>query len=88
MANKPCLIIAIDFGSTFSGACYAWTTRPDQIYTVKSWPKSIDDTNTWIEYSDMVPTQLRYPAGARDPEWGFQIPQDAPADEILRRFKM
>ena len=35
--NTDRLVIGLDFGTTYSGIAYVFTTKPDQIYTVTEW---------------------------------------------------
>lgn len=94
MADKTKLIIAIDFGTTFSGAAYALTNRPDRVTLVTDWPNAPSRARrNDIHRSEKVPTQLRFPpggggGGGGDPEWGFLIPADVYGDEVLRLIKL
>ncbi|KAK7757503.1 hypothetical protein SLS62_000518 [Diatrype stigma] len=89
MADETKLIIAIDFGTTFSGAAYVLTNRPDRVVLVTDWPNATSRTRREPIYrSRKVPTQLRFPPGGGDPEWGFLIPADARGDEVLRLIKL
>ena len=88
MGDDNSLVISIDFGTTFSGAAYAFSNSPDQLFPIESWPHPEGSADRPIEYSSKVPTKLWYPSRGGRPEWGFKIPNDAPADEVLRLFKM
>jgi len=79
------IIVGIDFGTTYSGVAWAETQRPDRRVAITVWP--ISKTTREGESSDKVPTKLRY-NGAADPEWGFSIPMNAPADEVIEWFKL
>ena len=78
------IIVGIDFGTTYSGVAWAETQRPDRRATITAWP--IDKTTLEGEFSEKVPTKLRYSGG--DVQWGFSIPLTAPQDEIIEWFKL
>ncbi len=88
MDDKHTLIIGIDFGSTFSGAAYATTRKPDNITSIIQWPHDKDSS---VQYrkgrSEKVPTQLRYRDDGTS-EWGFLVPADAHNDEVIRLIKL
>ncbi|KAL8819859.1 MAG: hypothetical protein Q9191_007642 [Dirinaria sp. TL-2023a] len=64
------LLIAVDFGTTFSGVAWAQTRRPDVQTIIIQWP---DAANGGLEgvSSDKVPTELRYEGDTC--HWGFQV---------------
>uniref|UniRef100_A0A8H7NNW6 Uncharacterized protein n=1 Tax=Bionectria ochroleuca TaxID=29856 RepID=A0A8H7NNW6_BIOOC len=80
------LIVGVDFGTTFSGVAAVYTSTPDDIEIIKTWPGGNGIT------SDKVPTEIAYdfpanlPAGA-DPtvKWGFQF---KPEESRLRCIKL
>lgn len=89
MAEETKLIIAIDFGTTFSGAAYVLTNRPDRVVLVTDWPNAPNRARSGVTHaSEKVPTQLRFPPGGGDPEWGFLIPADTHQDQVLRLIKL
>ncbi|KAI0125684.1 hypothetical protein BJ170DRAFT_684939 [Xylariales sp. AK1849] len=64
------LIIALDFGTTFSGVAYAFTNDPEKVYTVDSWPGGDD------RIVPKTPTTLLYENGSKDKfQWGYQLDQ-------------
>ncbi|KAL2820154.1 hypothetical protein BDW59DRAFT_181521 [Aspergillus cavernicola] len=79
-ALHNCLIIGIDFGTTYSGV--SWTTvagfEEENINIITKWPGSDSD-------QAKVPTQLYYEYGDETPLWGFQIQNDL---EALQWFKL
>lgn len=81
--EKRKLVIAIDFGTTFSGVAWALSTDPDKVTYMNTWPKETGDHMV----SGKVPTHLRR-LGAGRSHWGFLIPDDAPSDEVFRFFKL
>ena len=64
------ILIAVDFGTTFSGLAWAQTRRPDVQTTITQWP---DATSQGLEgiSSDKVPTEIHYTEDGY--RWGFQI---------------
>jgi len=78
------IIVAIDFGTTYSGIAWAETQRPDRRVAITSWPLS--RTIREGESSDKVPTKLRY--NGNQIEWGFSIPVTAPQDQVIEWFKL
>ncbi|KAF2103534.1 hypothetical protein NA57DRAFT_53054 [Rhizodiscina lignyota] len=57
--NTDRLIIGLDFGTTYSGVAYAFTTRPDQVYSVTEWPGAVGRT------VPKAPTILKYDTDER-----------------------
>ncbi|KAI0095718.1 hypothetical protein GGR51DRAFT_569345 [Nemania sp. FL0031] len=79
------LIIGLDFGTTYSGACWAHSSNPDELYQVDSWSASRTDDSSVS--SSKVPTQIRYLANG-DFEWGAQVAVDAAPGEVYKLFKL
>ncbi|KAK6212643.1 hypothetical protein LQW54_005064 [Pestalotiopsis sp. IQ-011] len=92
------LIVGVDFGTTFSGVAAVYTSTPDDIEIIKTWPGGNGIT------SDKVPTEISYdtpPANAHTPpttttpassaasvpavKWGFQF---KPEESRLRCIKL
>ncbi|OTB04153.1 hypothetical protein M426DRAFT_262375 [Hypoxylon sp. CI-4A] len=80
------LIVGVDFGTTFSGVAAVYTSTPDDIEIIKTWPGGNGIT------SDKVPTEISYDfppdAGPEtDPniKWGFQF---KPEESRLRCIKL
>ncbi|KAM7206445.1 chaperone protein DnaK [Naviculisporaceae sp. PSN 640] len=78
------IIVGIDFGTTYSGVVWAETQRPERRNAITSWP--VSRTIREGEFSDKVPTKLRYDGDK--PQWGFSIPVNSPADETIEWFKL
>ena len=78
------IIVAIDFGTTYSGIAWAETQRHDRRTAITTWPVSqaIRDGKT----SEKVPTKLRHTA--QGIQWGFQVPLQAPPEEVEEWFKL
>ncbi|KAI9836586.1 MAG: hypothetical protein M1819_001218 [Sarea resinae] len=70
------ILVAVDFGTTFSGIAWAQTKKPDIQTTIIQWPDSEGNGMEGIT-SDKVPTELRYDKGGL-PKWGFQLDDSAP----------
>lgn len=64
------LLIAVDFGTTFSGVAWAQTRRPDVQSVIIQWPEATTGGLEGVS-SDKVPTELRYEHG--ECKWGFQV---------------
>ncbi|KAK0634988.1 hypothetical protein B0T17DRAFT_611924 [Bombardia bombarda] len=80
------LIVGVDFGTTFSGVAAVYTSTPDDIEIIKTWPGGNGIT------SDKVPTEISYdrPAtaaadAAPTVKWGFQF---KPEESRLRCIKL
>lgn len=80
------LIVGVDFGTTFSGVAAVYTSTPDDVEIIKTWPGGNGIT------SDKVPTEISYelPAGAAPGtaptvKWGFQF---KPEESRLRCIKL
>jgi molecular chaperone DnaK (HSP70) len=81
VSDQQSLVIAIDFGTTFTGVAYAYGVRADsggdtglspeqlrdKIEVVKDWPGVAGS------YSDKVPTELAYDATGRLLTWGGRV---------------
>ncbi|KAI4158523.1 MAG: hypothetical protein LQ342_007364 [Letrouitia transgressa] len=75
------LLIAVDFGTTFSGVAWAQTRRPDVQTIIIQWP---DSTSGGLEgsSSDKVPTELRYEGS--ECKWGFQVDDFGPRHQWFK----
>ncbi|KAM3531231.1 hypothetical protein MY4038_004568 [Beauveria bassiana] len=80
------LIVGVDFGTTFSGVAAVYTSNPDDIDIIKTWPGSNGIT------SDKVPTEISYDfptstTAETEPnvKWGFQF---KPEESRLRCIKL
>ncbi|KAK9417518.1 hypothetical protein AB5N19_00747 [Seiridium cardinale] len=80
------LIVGVDFGTTFSGVAAVYTSTPDDVEIIKTWPGGNGIT------SDKVPTEISYDTPANAPagtaptvKWGFQF---KPEESRLRCIKL
>ncbi|KAL8914395.1 MAG: hypothetical protein Q9172_007093 [Xanthocarpia lactea] len=65
------ILVGVDFGTTFSGLCWAQTRRPKYPKLIQQWPDSVSD-QLQGETRNKVPTEVQYTNG-REFRWGFQI---------------
>ncbi|KAH6662561.1 hypothetical protein B0J14DRAFT_707549 [Halenospora varia] len=62
------LIIALDFGTTFSGIAYAFSTDPEKVYTITNWPGGED------QIVPKAPTVIKYDSGSKTSfQWGYEL---------------
>ncbi|KAI1093758.1 actin-like ATPase domain-containing protein [Rostrohypoxylon terebratum] len=80
------LIVGVDFGTTFSGVAAVYTSTPDDVEIIKTWPGGNGIT------SDKVPTEISYdfppnhtPETKPNAKWGFQF---KPEESRLRCIKL
>ncbi|KAH0562067.1 hypothetical protein GP486_003228 [Trichoglossum hirsutum] len=63
------LIIALDFGTTFSGIAYAFSTDPERVYSITAWPGA-DDRKV-----PKAPTVIKYEGSTTTFKWGYELDQ-------------
>lgn len=81
------LIVGVDFGTTYSGVATVYTSTPDDVEIIKTWPGGNGIT------SDKVPTEISYESkdaiDGSDPvtktRWGFMF---KPEEARLRCMKL
>ncbi|KIW93344.1 uncharacterized protein Z519_05949 [Cladophialophora bantiana CBS 173.52] len=74
------LIIALDFGTTYSGIAYALTTDPEKVFTIDSWPGG--DRN-----APKTPTALQYGSDSvTNFKWGYEL--DRLEGEKIQHIKL
>ena len=66
------ILVAVDFGTTYSAIAWTQTRRPDVQEVITLWPTPFSQGNAGYS-SDKVPTELRYEDGNGAMKWGFQI---------------
>ncbi|KAL8721397.1 MAG: hypothetical protein Q9225_001912 [Loekoesia sp. 1 TL-2023] len=76
------ILVAVDFGTTYSGLCWAYTSTPEIQMPIDQWPDSLSGGLEGMS-SEKVPTELQYTDQGYN--WGFQIPFEA---ERLQWFKL
>jgi hypothetical protein len=68
-----------DFGTTYSGVAYAFTTKPDQIYVISEWPGAKGIT------SPKCPTLIKYDSSDAF-RWGYEL--DRTTKERIEGIKL
>ncbi|TEY58654.1 hypothetical protein BOTCAL_0204g00110 [Botryotinia calthae] len=81
------LIVGLDFGTTYSGVAVVYTSNPDDVDIIKTWPGSNGIT------SDKVPTEIGYskppgsPVGTEPTiKWGCQFRPEEPRLRCIKLF--
>ncbi|KID59176.1 Hsp70 family protein, partial [Metarhizium hybridum] len=75
------LIIGLDFGTTFSGVAYAYSTDPENIWTISDWPGGED------RLVPKAPSVLKYEDGSTTSfQWGYQL--DLTRDANITELKL
>ncbi|ODM17734.1 hypothetical protein SI65_06522 [Aspergillus cristatus] len=69
------IVVAVDFGTTFSGVAWAQTKCPDVHYVINQWSQDSSSSLGGMT-SDKVPSEIAYKDKKPRPGclWGFQIP--------------
>lgn len=68
-----------DFGTSYSGVAYAFSTKPEDIYIISEWPGAKGKT------SPKCPTLIKYGPDSNF-AWGFQV--DRTSDDLIDSFKL
>ncbi|KAF8537474.1 hypothetical protein BDD12DRAFT_744792, partial [Trichophaea hybrida] len=81
MAGQHRIVVAIDFGTTYSALAWASTSSPNHISLIGNWPSA----GTRTHHS--APTEISYhvPGNTTDFTWGYDI---APNQRRLKWFKL
>ncbi|MCJ1452970.1 hypothetical protein MMC28_003315 [Mycoblastus sanguinarius] len=64
------ILIAVDFGTTFSGMAWAQSRRPDHQTMILQWPSAKSEGLEGKSY-EKIPTEIQY--DGEDYKWGYQI---------------
>ncbi|CAD6568371.1 MAG: hypothetical protein ASARMPREDX12_001385 [Alectoria sarmentosa] len=64
------ILVAVDFGTTFSGIAWAQTRQPEVQKAIIQWPDATSDGMEGVS-SEKVPTEITY--DGKIYKWGFQI---------------
>ncbi|PMB69396.1 Heat shock protein 12A [Beauveria bassiana] len=75
------IIVGIDFGTTFSGAAWAISKRPEDIQVITNWES---ETNGCSDRGK-CPTHLQYGEIDHETPWGYNVPTDK---DLVRWFKL
>ncbi|KIX03793.1 uncharacterized protein Z518_07346 [Rhinocladiella mackenziei CBS 650.93] len=77
---EECLIIALDFGTTYSGIAYAFASDPENVRVIQSWPGE-------DRIVSKAPTTIRYEPGyIKGLKWGYDL--DCSSGEKIERIKL
>ncbi|KAK1783177.1 hypothetical protein QBC45DRAFT_466942 [Copromyces sp. CBS 386.78] len=74
------IIVGIDFGTTFSGVAYTWSTKGDKVQVITSW----DTDNYSSSNEEKTPSALSF-IGEGQVNWGYSVPKDA---DQVKWFKL
>ncbi|KAK4937981.1 hypothetical protein LTR10_021470 [Elasticomyces elasticus] len=74
------ILVAFDYGTTFSGAAWAQTARPEVQTAILQWPN--DEGSLEGQTSEKVPTELCN--DGQDWKWGFEIPDNQPRHQWFK----
>ncbi|KAJ9315072.1 hypothetical protein DTO271D3_4525 [Paecilomyces variotii] len=79
------VVIALDFGTTFSGAAWALTDSPHEHYLINQWPSTASGSLSGPT-SEKVPTEIAFEYSESGPTclWGFQIPESMPRHQWIK----
>ena len=75
------ILVAIDFGTTYSAIAWTQTLKPEIQEVATLWPTPFSQTNEG-QNSDKVPTELRYEESGL--KWGFQILESQPRHQLFK----
>ncbi|KAJ0357859.1 hypothetical protein COL154_009698 [Colletotrichum chrysophilum] len=81
--DEHVIIVGIDFGTTFSGASFAYSGEPKEIEVISRWESKLNLNSD----KEKAPSAILFP-GKRGPvSWGYGIPPNA-KQEPMRWFKL
>ncbi|GKZ40442.1 hypothetical protein AbraIFM66951_000206 [Aspergillus brasiliensis] len=88
MANssaKRTIVIAVDFGTTYSGIAWGQMSNPDTHYIINQWPQNASDTCDGLT-SEKVPSEVtyEYTRSGKKCLWGFQILDSMPRVQWIK----
>ncbi|TWU76875.1 hypothetical protein ED733_006409 [Metarhizium rileyi] len=76
------IIVAIDFGTTYSGVAYARGAEPNHVHFVSNWSSQ----DLFCFTKQKVPTVIYYSPDESSPKWGYEV--DPGQKDALRWFKL
>ncbi|OAA63621.1 Heat shock protein Hsp70 [Niveomyces insectorum RCEF 264] len=65
-SERDAIVIALDFGTTYSGIAYAYTTAPNDIRIITDWPG-------FDRKLPKTPSVVKYDKGSQTCKWGYEI---------------
>ncbi|KAI1618641.1 hypothetical protein EDD36DRAFT_37652 [Exophiala viscosa] len=74
------ILVAVDYGTTFSGIAWVQTARPEVQTAIVQWPN--DEGSLEGKTSEKVPTELYY--DGQEWKWGFEIPDNQPRHQWFK----
>lgn len=93
------LVVAVDFGTTYSGVATVYSANPDDLDIIKTWPGgngiTSDKVPTEIAYdldaagkpkADVTPEQNPIASIGRQVRWGFQFKPEEPRLRCIKLF--
>ncbi|GAD95968.1 hypothetical protein ANI_1_734144 [Paecilomyces variotii No. 5] len=84
-SRKRHIVIALDFGTTYSGAAWAVTDSPREQYLVNQWPGKTRGSLNGLT-SEKVPTEIAFEYNESGPIclWGSEIPESMPRHQWIK----
>ncbi|KAL3247710.1 hypothetical protein ABHI18_012298 [Aspergillus niger] len=84
-SNKRTIVIAVDFGTTYSGIAWGQMSNPDTQYIINQWPQNASDTCDGLT-SEKVPSEVtyEYTKSGKKCLWGFQILDSMPRIQWIK----
>ncbi|OJJ46617.1 hypothetical protein ASPZODRAFT_96949 [Penicilliopsis zonata CBS 506.65] len=84
-SSERTIVIAVDFGTTFSGIAWAQTADPESHRVINQWP-DVSSSSLGGKSSEKVPSEIAYRYTNSGPEslWGFQIPDCMPRHQWIK----
>ncbi|PWY74562.1 actin-like ATPase domain-containing protein [Aspergillus sclerotioniger CBS 115572] len=79
------IVVAVDFGTTFSGVAWAQTSNPESHYIINQWPQNTSGSSDGMT-SEKVPSEVTYEYSNSGPKclWGFQIIDSMPRIQWIK----
>ncbi|KAI8633026.1 hypothetical protein F5Y19DRAFT_416205 [Xylariaceae sp. FL1651] len=78
-SSEKCLLFGIDFGTTYTGVAWAWSSQPEDIFTITNWKSQVYGN----EEREKCPTSIYY--GPDKTTWGYSTPLGV---ESIQWFKL
>ncbi|KAL6717539.1 hypothetical protein ACLMJK_005454 [Lecanora helva] len=75
------ILVAVDFGTTFSGLAWAQSRKPEVQTPITQWPDASSGGLEGIS-SDKVPSEMKY--DGQNFKWGFQIPDSVQRHQTFK----
>ena len=76
------ILVAIDFGTTYSAIAWTQTRRPEVQEVINQWPTPFSQGNEGVS-SDKVPTEIRYEDDGTF-KWGSEILDSQPRHQLFK----